>query len=324
MSSQTESLSAASRTPNLRLKIATRLAGIVPNIDASQYTVVFTHIPKTGGTTLDHIVKGAAAAQGKRWRRLPMTAQLSIPRQDRKQTLLDLSEFSQDELRTYDYVTGHMPFGIHRLLPRQALYVVLLRDPVARLLSNVRFGIDREKWSRDTPLEPLFTEGKLVDNLQTRHISGVGDSGTPCTRAALDLALENLHSQYAVVGLTERFDDFLKALITLFGWPDIAYVDRQVTRTPSDPELEARVREATERYCSLDIELYAAARARATPWLAELFSGAVSGSLRQRKVLLTHRIVNFTSGPFTLFPAEVADSQLYPVVQRRGGDIVFV
>jgi hypothetical protein len=324
MSSPAESLGAPDGAPNLHLKIATRLAGIAPNIDPSGYTVVFTHIPKTGGTTLDQIMKAAAAAQGKRWRRLPMTAQLSIPRADRRQTLLDLEQFSQDELRKYDYVTGHMPFGIHRRLPRPALYVVLLRDPVARLLSNIRFGIDRGKWSRDVPLEPLFSEGKLADNLQTRHISGLGESSAPCTHAAFDLALDNLRSHYAVVGLTERFDDFLKTLITLFGWPDIAYLDRQVSRTASDPELEARVREAAERYCGLDMELYAAARTRETPWSAGLFGGAVSGSVHQQNILLTYPIANFSNRQFTLLPAEFANARLYPLVQQQGGKVVFV
>jgi hypothetical protein len=324
MSLTTESRGEAVKMPPIVLKVATRLAGVVPSIDPSHRTIVFTHVPKTGGMTLDHIMMAAAAVGGKRWRRLPMTAQLSTPRHERRQMFLDFEQFPQDELASCDYVTGHMPFGIHRRLPRPSLYIVLLRDPVARLLSNFRFGIDRGKWSRDTPIEPLFAEGKFADNLQTRQLSGLGDCSAPCTAATLALARENLSSHYAVVGLTERFDDVLKTLITLLGWPDVAYSDRQVSRAPSDPDLEASVRDAAERYCSFDMELYADARARETPWSPNLFEGSVNGSARQAKVLLTSPLVNFNSQPFTLLPAGFVDERLCPAVRQQGGEVIFV
>jgi hypothetical protein len=324
MSLTTESHGGAAKMPPIVLKVATRLAGVVPSVDPSGQTIVFTHVPKTGGMTLDHIMMAAAAVGGKRWRRLPMTAQRSIPRHERRQMFLDFEQFSQDELVGFDCVTGHMPFGIHRRLPRPSLYIVLLRDPVARLLSNFRFGIDRGKWSRDTPIEALFKEGKIADNLQTRQLSGLGDCSAPCTAATLALAFENLRSHYAFVGLTERFDDLLKGLITLLGWPDVAYSDRQVSRASSDPDLEASVRDAADRHCSFDMELYAAARLQETPWSAGLFEGTVDGSTRQANVLLTSPVVNFNSRPFTLLPAGFFDSRLCPAVRQQGGEVVFV
>ena len=324
MSLTTESHGDGVRTPPVVLKVATRLAGVVPSVDPSDHTIVFTHVPKTGGMTLDHIMMAAAAVGGKRWRRLPMTAQRSVPRHERRQMFLDFEEFPRDELAGFDYITGHMPFGIHRRLPRPSLYIVLLRDPVARLLSNFRFGIDRGKWSRDTSIEALFKEGKIADNLQTRQLSGLGDFSAPCTAATLALAFENLRSHYAFVGLTERFDDLLKGLITLLGWPDVAYSDRQVSSTPSDPALETSVRDAAERHCCLDMELYAAARLRATPWSAGLLEGTVDGSTRQANVLLTSPVVNFNSRPSALLPADFFDSRLGPAVRQQGGDVVFV
>src|SRR5206468_1396750 len=98
---------------------------------------------------------------------------------------------------------------------------------------NVRFGLDRRTWSRDTPVESLVKHGRLIDNMQTRQIAGIADRDVPCTAKMLAIAIENLRSHYAVVGATERFDDALKTLITLLGWPDIAYSDRQVSIAPS-------------------------------------------------------------------------------------------
>jgi hypothetical protein len=314
----------AAAAPSIRLKLATRIAGLAPTADPSAHTLVFTHVPKTGGTTLDHIIRAAAVASHKRVRRLRLRRENQRPRPERNQQLLDLDLLPDNDLAAYDYLSGHFPFGIHHRLARPCLYVTLLRDPLARLLSNVRFGLDHRKWARDASVDALMKQGRLIDNLQTRQIAGVADRNAPCTAATLAAAMENLRAHYAVVGVTERFDETLKALITLFGWPDIAYSDRQVSNAPSDPELAARVRPAAERHFALDMELYAYARARPTPWSAGILQGAAAGSARQDTVLLISPVVSYNGQPFTLLPAAVFDSQVCPAARRRGGEVLFV
>jgi hypothetical protein len=188
----------------------------------------------------------------------------------------------------------------------------LLRDPVARLLSNVRFGLDRSKWSRETPVKALMERGRLIDNLQTRQIAGVADRNAPCTARTLATAIEHLRSHYAVVG------------ITLLGWPDIAYSDWQVSITPSGPELEAEARAVVDRYFAFDAELYAHARARPTPWAAGMFEGTALGNQRQDTVLLTSPLINLDNRPFAVLPAEVFDSQLFPALAQQGGKVLLV
>jgi hypothetical protein len=127
-----------------------------------------------------------------------------------------------------------------------------------------------------------------------------------------------------VIGITERFDDALKALITLLDWPDIAYSDRQVSRTQSDPELEARVRAVAERYFAFDMELYAFASTRPAPWRADILDGAAAGSARQQTVLLTSPVVTCNNRPYTLLPASSFDAQICPAVRQQGGEVLFV
>jgi hypothetical protein len=323
MPSTAEELPTPSIAP-VRLKLATRLAGLRPMIDPTRQTIIFTHVPKTGGTTLDHIMHAMAAIGRKRGRRLTFQREGVPPPHARIQEFLSLDHLSDDQLSDCDYLSGHFPFGIHHRLKRPCLYITLLRDPVARLLSNVRFGLDRGRWTKDAPLDALIEEGRLIDNLQTRQIAGIGDRAAPCTAETLAMALDNLRSHYGVVGTTERFDETLKALITLLGWPDIAYSDRQVSRTPSDPELEARVRTVAERYFALDMELYAFANALPVPWRVDVLDGMAAANVRQGTVLLTSPVVTFNSRPYALLPASAFDTQICPAVRQQGGEVLFV
>jgi len=291
-------------------------------MDPSRYTIVFTHIGKTGGTTLDHIIRVAASIGGKRACRPRARRERPIDPAQQNQALIHLDEIADDQLSACDFVIGHFPFGIHARLPRPSVYITLLRDPVARLLSNFRFGLDRQRWPRDMPVATLFEQGRLIDNMQTRQIAGIADRNTPCTSEMLSTALENLRSHYAVVGVTERFDDTLRTLITLLGWPDIAYSDRQVSRAVTDPELESSMRSAAERYFAFDMELYDYARTRPTPWSPGILEGTVTGNARQDAVLVTSPLVSFDGRPFALLPSPVFDTQICAAVQRKGGEVL--
>ena len=310
-------------TGTFHLKLATRMAGLCPTFDPSGHTIVFTHVPKTGGTTLDHILKAVAAVRRKKRARLRIPRGAPLP-EHHNQELLNLVQTADDQVPDSDYLSGHFPFGIHRQLTRPCLYVTLLRDPVARLVSNFRFGLSRNRWSHDTPVSALIERGRLIDNVQTRQIAGISNRDVPCTPKTLANAIDNIQLHYAVVGLTERFDETLKTLITLLGWPDIAYSDLQVSRVPIEPEFESKVRDAAQRYFAFDLELYAAASARATPWNARIFEGTVTGNARQDTVLVTSSMVRVYGRKFCVVPRPIFDTQFISNVQQRGGEVVFV
>jgi len=266
----------------------------------------------------------AASIGGKRACRPRARRERPLDPAQQNQELVHLDEIADDQLSACDYVIGHFPFGIHARLPRPSLYITLLRDPVARLLSNFRFGLDRQKWPRDMPVATLVEQGRLIDNMQTRQIAGIADRHVPCTSAMLSTAIENLRSRYAVVGVTERFDETLRTLITLLGWPDIAYSDRQVSRAASDPELESNARSAAERYFGFDMELHTYASMRPTPWNPGILEGTVTGGTRQDTVLVTSPMVSFGGRPFALVPSAAFDSQICATVRQKGGEVLLV
>ena len=152
------------------------------------------------------------------------------------------------------FVTGHLP---HR--PPDAFDgadpapVTLLRDPVARMLSHYRYGVERGGWTEDASLARLVEDGRLCNNLQTRQLAGCLDAREPCDNAMLARAQENLAAHYAVVGQTENFDGFLAALIALFGWPELLYGRRQVTsRRLVTWRRRSRMRPGTSTASTLD------------------------------------------------------------------------
>src|SRR5262249_61752644 len=95
-----------------------------------------------------------------------------------------------------------IPFGLaHRCLP-DGRYVTILRDPVARVLSQFRYfkagrGLGHvptwlPKPPADLTLEQALADGSyILDNLQTRMLCGLESPFDPRPADALDRASDN-------------------------------------------------------------------------------------------------------------------------------------
>src|SRR6059058_5429994 len=155
--------------------------GAVDWADASLYrstsmdrkALIFLHIPKTAGTTLNRIIE---------WQYSPFEIFTMDPYRIRA-TPERLKRLPERRRRRLRMVRGHMLYGIHEFLPQGATYFTMLRDPVARALSTYYFILRR-------PLNPLHRKVKgggltIEDciqqfperhNLQCRFIAGVKDT----------------------------------------------------------------------------------------------------------------------------------------------------
>src|SRR5205823_8424847 len=103
----------------------------VPPMDHE--ALIFLHIPKTAGTTLNRIIE---------WQYSPLSIFTIDPHGIRAtpERFKTLSERRRRQLRV---VRGHMVYGIHEFLPQCASYMSMLRHPVARLLSAYSFILRR-------------------------------------------------------------------------------------------------------------------------------------------------------------------------------------
>ncbi len=158
-----------------------------------------------------------------------------------------------------------MIFGPHELIPGPSTYITLLRQPVALAISQYRY-VRRTPGHRLHDL--LNSEGMTlteyvrrgvsleVDNSQTRAISG--DVSTPfggVTPEMLETAKRNIEQHFAVVGLTERFDESLILLRRAFGWSKLTYLRVKVApKTQGNPVSPAATRFLEEQN-RFDMEL---------------------------------------------------------------------
>src|SRR5262249_40471330 len=104
-------------------------------------------------------------------------------------------------------------------------------------------------------------------NVQTKLLSGQ-DPGYDflsgeCTSATLETAKRNLDKYFALVGLTERFDETLALAKLLLGWKVQQYGSLNVTKQrPAKDDVPAEIRQVIAERYSYDMELYSYAAAR--------------------------------------------------------------
>jgi hypothetical protein len=172
--------------------------------------VIFLHIPKAAGSTPYRQIQCNYGP----------TATLAIEGSDIGECWAGFDRLPAAQRRRIRFIRGHMPFGLHQVIPRPCIYVTCLRAPVDRIISRYYYTVRRpdnylcdtivsQKMDlKDSVCSGVSTE---LDNDQTRLLSGVGRK-TPfgqCTTELLERAKRNIREHFAVVGLSERFDETL-------------------------------------------------------------------------------------------------------------------
>jgi Sulfotransferase family len=212
--------------------------------------LIFLHIPKTAGTTLNRIIE---------WQYSPFAIFTIDPYRIRP-TPERLKRLPEERRRRLRVVRGHLFYGIHEFLPQGATYITMLRDPVARVLSAYYFVLRR-------PLNPLHWKLKRErlgiedclrrfperQNLQCRLIAGVKDTAIADERL-LDIAKENLMESFSVVGISERFEESVMLMATTFDWEIPLYKDYKVSK--ARPQIDPGMVEMIRDHNRLDLELY--------------------------------------------------------------------
>ncbi|ACB53904.1 unknown [Crocosphaera subtropica ATCC 51142] len=224
-----------------------------PNLEQ---TVIFLHIHKTGGRTLEDILKKQYDPQ----------KILSTDNLKWRQSHETLSQYSPAELENIKLIKGHMYFGIHNILLQPFTYITILRDPIERVLSLYCYIRDepknpqhKELIEKGMNLEQFLCSGiaKTAENGQTRILSGIQAENKPCSDEMFKLAKENLSKYFSVVGLTEQFDETLILLKRLLGYNIPIYSTKNKNkRRLSIDDISAKERKMIEQYNSFDLQLY--------------------------------------------------------------------
>ena len=215
--------------------------------------LIFLHIPKTGGTTLNKILE-REVLPARRYHLHNFMTTANQPESGMCQFLA----LSQQERDQFDLLYGHIAMGVHRFLSRPCVYIALLRDPLRRNVSSY-FQSAKNKdnhyyeaiKSGELTLEK-FLIGSGPNNQVIRRLHGCnlfdrewyGQDGkvlweelqkeidwifweSKVTPEMLEEAKANLRDHFMLVGTTERFSDFIFLLFRKLGWGAVPYCRRE-------------------------------------------------------------------------------------------------
>lgn len=246
--------------------IAAAVLARVERLMKMQSTLIFVHVPKCGGTSLQMVFKRQFSSD-----RLIEVG--TSPGKIREPAFRKLSSRGGVDC---DGFSGHIPYGMGAVMKNDVRYMTMLRDPVQRYVSQYsdvllkgrrcvrdhlrlscidekRFSQVRRSGNLDLFLNSPF--GRLFGNMQTRYLAGV-DGDIEVNSHILESALVNL-DKMACVGLTDRFDESLLLMAQCFGWRDINYERSNISnaqfKTDISNDQERKIRDLN-RY---DLKLYA-------------------------------------------------------------------
>jgi hypothetical protein len=212
--------------------------------------LIYLHIPKAAGTTLNGIIN-------------QQYSRSSLFRFDGINNHKIFTELPQDRQNKIRVLRGHFAFGIHQFISRPCEYFTVLRNPIKRVISQynyIRNNPDRSqhKLLQSISLEDyILQEGKNLCNQQTRMICGLSTPKDCSDRELLEIAQNNLDKHFAVVGITEMFDETLLMLKQKFDWKVPYYIKQNTAKDPDRIEsISPKAISLIEEYGSLDLQLY--------------------------------------------------------------------
>ena len=233
--------------------------------------VLFLHVPKCGGTSVDKAIKagfgGFFGLGGYRvcqhvdaWASEAAGAKLGLSITNAREVILTyLAEFEETR-----YISGHFRFTpvVHKLHAEGWKIITVLRDPVEKWKSQYFYNSKKKS-------DHFRIKESLGDFIETERSRNYGcdliNNFAPHIpldkqgeQSAVDEAIEVLKTKCCVVGFTDRMDDFAAKINDEFGFKPRFKVHNvnPASRSDKDKMLTPDIAERIEQICQPNKAVY--------------------------------------------------------------------
>lgn len=180
--------------------------------------VFFYHLPKCGGMTVHSVAVEA-------WRCVINYAESNL---EIVVGRLDAPEEICRNQQPYAYLSSHLPFGIHRQLPGDPYLLTVVREPVARVLSQYTYSRMRSGLPVSADECRAFFCREENTNVMVKSLAGKA-AEQPLIDGDLHRARHNLDRHFSFVGTTDDITEICEAYLRLCGLPNV--LSQRINRT---------------------------------------------------------------------------------------------